>query len=482
ILQGDLDWIVMKALEKERARRYESPKDLSEDLQRYIEGAKVEARPPSLGYQLRKFVRKHKVEVAAAAAVFLALVVGMVGTTLQAREAQRARAEAVESRDAALDVARALVNEVEEAVRQLPGATKAREIILEQSSLALERLTALDSDDSAIVVARAELHQVRGELQGGLRGGGLGSIEDAIASLGEAVAIRRTLLEQDGAAARLALAGALIALADGQRRSSAEAERSLATNEEAEALLNGWQAPEAFEARRRYLLSQALVNRGRTLFTRAPDEARDPLERGLEVRRSLAADYPNEIRYTREETSARHWLALLAEQQGDLDEAVRLHDQNLLIRRRLAESQPDNATFARDIVTTLLARGQALATMGEQERADADYLEAARRVESLSGEDPSDKRLARDAAIAVDKIGNTHFAAGRYEEALLTYRDALKAHHRNVELDPDRLGNHYQVVQTENKSANTLVRLGRMEEAIECRRRARDRCREIREI
>ena len=107
LLRGELDWVVMKALEKERSRRYETADGLARDLQRYLADEVVEARPPSRGYRLRKVVRRHRGLVTAAALVAAALVAGITGTTLGLFEAKRqkglaehgwARAEAEQTR------------------------------------------------------------------------------------------------------------------------------------------------------------------------------------------------------------------------------------------------------------------------------------------------------------------------------------------------------------------------------------------------
>lgn len=75
ILKGELDWVVMRALEKDRARRYATPIDFAADVRRYLEGDAVVARPPSVSYRLRKFVRKNWVPVGIVAGLF-ALVTG----------------------------------------------------------------------------------------------------------------------------------------------------------------------------------------------------------------------------------------------------------------------------------------------------------------------------------------------------------------------------------------------------------------------
>jgi WD40 repeat protein/serine/threonine protein kinase/tetratricopeptide (TPR) repeat protein len=105
-LRGELDWVVMKALEKDRTRRYETANAFAHDLQRYLADEVVEARPPSRGYRLKKFVRRHKGQVIAVSLVFLALLAGMAGTTwglFEARDQEQiARGETVEKDKARL--------------------------------------------------------------------------------------------------------------------------------------------------------------------------------------------------------------------------------------------------------------------------------------------------------------------------------------------------------------------------------------------
>ncbi len=90
-LQGDLDWIVMMALEKDRTRRYETANGFAADILRHLAHEPVVAAPPSRTYRLRKFVRKHRVAVLAASLVILALEAGMAGTTWGLIEARRAQ-------------------------------------------------------------------------------------------------------------------------------------------------------------------------------------------------------------------------------------------------------------------------------------------------------------------------------------------------------------------------------------------------------
>jgi serine/threonine protein kinase/tetratricopeptide (TPR) repeat protein len=95
LLRGDLDWITMRALEKEPDRRYASPSEFAADLQRHIRDEPVFAGPPSAAYQVRKFARRHKIIVAAGAAVTLSLLLGITAATYGLLQAQKAESMAV---------------------------------------------------------------------------------------------------------------------------------------------------------------------------------------------------------------------------------------------------------------------------------------------------------------------------------------------------------------------------------------------------
>ncbi|HEV2304242.1 MAG TPA: serine/threonine-protein kinase [Candidatus Acidoferrales bacterium] len=93
-LQGELDWITMRALEKDRNRRYGSPSELSADIGRYLRNEPVLAHPPSAGYRASKFVRRHRAAVAAASAMVVLLIAFAAAMAIQARRiaAERDRA------------------------------------------------------------------------------------------------------------------------------------------------------------------------------------------------------------------------------------------------------------------------------------------------------------------------------------------------------------------------------------------------------
>ena len=101
-LKGDLDWIVMKCLEKDRTRRYETANGLAADLKRHLSNEPVTARPPSTAYRFQKAFRRNKLVFAAGAAVAMALIVGLTFSAWQAVRATRAEAQAIVEKAQAL--------------------------------------------------------------------------------------------------------------------------------------------------------------------------------------------------------------------------------------------------------------------------------------------------------------------------------------------------------------------------------------------
>ena len=101
-LRGDLDWIVLKALEKDPGRRYESAGAMAEDLVRFLQHRPIEARPPSMTYAMLRFTRRHRGPVFTGAALLLALLLGAVGTTIGMKRALDAKEELI-GKNAELD-------------------------------------------------------------------------------------------------------------------------------------------------------------------------------------------------------------------------------------------------------------------------------------------------------------------------------------------------------------------------------------------
>jgi len=136
LIRGDLDWIVMKALEKDRTRRYETPTGLAQDIQRHLSEEPVIAGPPSAAYRLRKFVRRNRLAVTAGALVVASLVLGLSLATVGFVRASRERAEALHQRNIAQQNAQKAVEAERSETEQRDRAEAARAAEAEERALA----------------------------------------------------------------------------------------------------------------------------------------------------------------------------------------------------------------------------------------------------------------------------------------------------------------------------------------------------------
>ena len=165
-LKGDLDWIVMKCLEKDRTRRYETANGLMSDLKRHLENEPVVARPPSTAYRFQKMVRRNKLAFVASIAVAATLVLGIIVSSVQAIKARRAQQEAVRQRMAAQDAQAEAVAQQQKAEEE---RKKAREQLRRAEWLLYASKLTLAQTDLESGNGRLMLHYL-GECQEDLRG------------------------------------------------------------------------------------------------------------------------------------------------------------------------------------------------------------------------------------------------------------------------------------------------------------------------
>ena len=143
ILRGELDWIVMKSIEKDRSRRYDTANGFAADIENYLSGDVVSARPPSTAYRIQKYVRRHRGLVASLASIMTLLIAGFVGISWFAYKAEKNRqtAEAktliaAEAEQLAREAAEKAEQEADEARKQRELARDSREEALRQAKLA----------------------------------------------------------------------------------------------------------------------------------------------------------------------------------------------------------------------------------------------------------------------------------------------------------------------------------------------------------
>src|SRR4030095_7087109 len=166
-LRGDLDNIVLKALKKTPEERYPSAEQLSEDLRRYLRGFPVAARPDTTSYRGRKFAQRHQSAAVAAGLFVAALIAGIITTSWQAHRADVERMRAERHLNDVRELTSVYLADVYDAVAYLPGGTKARKLLVENSIKYLAGLEREAQDSPQLQRDLAVAYDRLGARQGG---------------------------------------------------------------------------------------------------------------------------------------------------------------------------------------------------------------------------------------------------------------------------------------------------------------------------
>lgn len=191
---NDLDAIVLKALEKEPQRRYESAAAFSADVARYLDGRPVTAREPSFWYVARRTIRRHALASAAIAVALVAVFAGLGVSMWQARVAERERQRAEARLADVRQLANTLVFKVHDAVTPLAGSTPVREMIVKEALGYLERLSAEPGNDPTLRLELSAAYTRIGNVQGNPQQANLGDVDGALLSLRRATDLVQPLV------------------------------------------------------------------------------------------------------------------------------------------------------------------------------------------------------------------------------------------------------------------------------------------------
>jgi serine/threonine-protein kinase len=414
-LAGDLDAIVAKALRRAPTDRYPTPRDLADDLARHLDARPVEARAGLRTYRARLFLRRHRVGLAVAASVFLAL---STATILLARERARV-AEAASLAEIEADRGRAVIDFLADIFRGRDPTTAPSDTITARELLAwgTERVESEFDDRPAL---QAELLLVLGDAHQNL-----GLLDDAVELLSRSVEIRQETFghKNEEVAAALSRLGVTyttqrsFAEAAEVRRAVLDIRRGLATPDQGK-------TAEAMAA-----LALTLRDLGQ------PDSAEVLLRQVLEMRSSDSDDQSGAI-------AARLGLAYVLRSQDRLEEARELYEEGIAAYRTLPEQDPGS------LMTHINNLGYVYRVQGEYPAAEAAYREALDLSVPLYG------RGHPQTLLFMNNLASVLHAQGRMHEAEEVMRRKVDAARQQW---PD---GHWRVAQAHESLSSFLLREG----------------------
>ena len=196
-LAGDMDNVILKALRKEPERRYASVGDLRADLERYLEGLPVQASRVTLAYRARKFVSRNRAAVAAAVLALLSLFIGLGVSMWEVHVARMQRTRAERHFNDVRKLANSLLFEIDDKIRDLPGATDARRLMVTRAGEYLDYLAGEAAGDTKLNLELADAYARLGQVQGNPSFPNLGDRSGAQASYEKSSRIAEDVLRRD---------------------------------------------------------------------------------------------------------------------------------------------------------------------------------------------------------------------------------------------------------------------------------------------
>ena len=426
-LSGDLDSIVLMALRKEPRARYPTPEALSEDLRRHLEGKPAVARRGSTAYRLSRFVRRHKVAVAAALATFLSLGAGTVGTAWQAHVAAQQRDRAERRFAQVRQLARSVLFDYHDGIAKLEGSTTLRERLVKDALGYLDSLARESADDASLQRELISAYLKVGDVQGDPYGASLGDTAGALTSYRRAQAIAAAMpgaVETSRllAASHLKVGDLLAVTGDGAGALAAY---------RAAISLNEGLAPTSLDdllalSLNFVALGSALADQGQL------DEALTSVRRALELREQALKAQPGDSPTRRRVAAAHVLLADVHAKRGESEPALREYLAGLDQYEALVRDSPE---YRGDLSPLYQRVGVALREAGELARGVALLRKGLAHAEARLASDPADTVAQRNLAGSHSTLGDTLLAT-EPTAALEHYRKALAAARQLAAEDP----------------------------------------------
>lgn len=463
-LRGDLDTIVLKAMQKDPKARFFTALEFAEDLGRHLRLEPVRARPAAFGYRLAKFVQRNRLATLSIALVAISLCAGVSGTLWEAgralrgeRQARAAERSAERRFEDVRTLTHSLLFDYHDAIKDLPGATPVRARLVRDALGYLDRLSQETGGDLALEQELANAYERLGDIQGGTMFANLGDTPGALSSQQKALALRERIAaaRPHDPEARRALAvahrrvGILVWETGDVRRARAEVEtalKMLATTGP-----NGGSDRSLETARTEDYMGRLLLEQGDSKGARAHFGV------SIGLLQALLVATPDAPLLQRNLSTMYEQAGSAADFDGDLRAALTLHQQALQLRERLSAAAPLNADYQRMVGVSWYNVGEVLA----QEAKFRSALDAYRRDSAISQKllavDPANQEYRGDLAYAELRVGDMLLRLGSDRPATGAYRRSLELRAADVKADPANLWKRSSLIEAHAKLSKALI-------------------------
>lgn len=426
-LSGDLDNIALKALRKEPQRRYASVEQLAEDVRRHLEGLPVNARKDSWPYRAGKFVRRHKVGMLATAMVALALVTGMALTVREARIAEANRKRAEQRFNDVRRLANSLIFELHDSIKDLPGSTPARKLLVTRALEYLDSLSKEAKGDTSLQRELATAYERIADVQGQPRQANLGDAAGALASYRKAMTIRESLVAADSTNAPILreLTVNYSRLSDltwtiGDLKGAMElADKEIATAEAAYGV-------DPKDPDNRLLLATFRMDYGYKQAAIGNDSkgGLQTLQQGSDLLEQISSEKPHDLFVRRALGLSYSRTAEVVADAGNVEAAFALYRKSIAIKQGLLDADPNNTDYRRMLAYDQFTVGKLLGRTDLKESLAYGRL-ALTSFDKLAQDDPTNMQYPQDRGRVLGQMGQVQTRMKDFSPAETSLRQSL---------------------------------------------------------
>jgi serine/threonine protein kinase len=435
-LLGDLDNIVLKALRKDRERRYPSVQDFSEDIRRHLRGLPVSARPDAFSYRAGKFIQRHRTGVAIAALLLVTLLSATFVTSWQAYVARREHAKAQLRSAEQRKLAGSLINEVQASLKEVPHSLTTQRLLAQKSLEYLNNLARDAGDDPQFLGELADAYRNLGYLQAW----SLQDNQHALISFDRAIdlARRRLVIEPHSFAARRALGDALAnrieslnLMQRGEDSATTYAEKvSIELELMAEAPENPERVMSAAETTQAY--GEVLRSLGRN------DEANAKFQTAIDLGTravELSRAQPNTPQQQVDLSLMEEKLASMYEQLHELPQAAQSYREASAIATAVHTEHPEIVQALRNTTSSHWYLGMVLERMNDHQGALENYRTSLKTVVDATAVDPGvDPAHSGETKYSI-VVGRALCKLGQKEEGVRLLRHGIEMTLNLIALD-----------------------------------------------
>lgn len=477
-IAGDLDWIVMKAIEKERNRRYESVSGFARDIERFLNNEAVEACPPSATYRIKKFVQKHRALISTAASFVLLLVVGAMVSTWLAIRAMNAESVADSERRKAQDAERQTLEDyrasTDDAIEQLIGSKSeigaSERNYLERTLERWKVFANRQGDD-----AHSRAIQAEGHFRVGSIWQTLGRNAEAVEELEKARDLQINLLREfpSTIAYQVALArthGDLSVVQSNVGKFNEAETEYKATLQLQQALVD--QFPNNLDYQ--HDIARTHQNKGNFSSSLGQwDNAKKSYRIAIEKLSTLVSKEPKSKMFRQDLALAQHNLGLLLLDIGELEESGKELEAARTLRQALATEFPETPLLRKELADSYIDLAALHYQMANPNEALKEIEKGRDLYQALVEEYPAIPTYRRELGLIQNNLGVLQIDQELFEKALEYFELGRAQRQKLVDRYPDRPSYRNDLAVSYNNIAIALEGLRRTEEQIAAQEKAR---------